>query len=678
MWILDSWCGAGEVGFCDLGQGARIHREGYAPPFYLAFPDPDRHWELVEGLSSRFRVGECTFTTIFGPVDGYAVHAGRDIARAIEEQSGQDAQLYNVDVGCDQRWMAEHRVVPCLLPGDSRFSPEVTHDLRVIGLAVHGNPSRPSDISSIEVTCEGRQEMIGGAEGVVLSDLGSLIGAIDPDVILFTDADLRVPALVGRAGELGIDLPLSRTGKYSHLAATSYWSYGKVHHRGKALLPQGRLLIDTAQSFVYNEGGLPGILLGARLTGLPPNFVARHTPGTLVSAYEAYEAVGRGIVVPLRKKDPEGARACGELRAMDRGGMMFQPEPGVYWDVTEIDFTSLYPSIIVKQNLSPETVLCPERTGFLAAALSPLLDLRVTTKALKKGDSRYDGIDTVLKWLLVVSFGYTGFKNARFGSIQVHEKITFHAREALVTAKELAEAAGFTVIHGIVDSLWIRGGREPVSVLQDRVLQVTGIPIETERFGWIAFLSQNDGSGAFTQYFGRLNTGKIKVRGIATRRHDTPPYIRAMQERILALIQDAETPEKLRALQGAAADVYSDALRGLSRAPLSELAIRKRVSRVMYRHACLEGSAVAAYRRSGIDIAPGMTISYVVRDAGRHVVDIPWEAVNADLHYYRGLMEKAWGEIAFVFEPAAHREILCRCPQSTLATACTPQFWYDG
>ena len=43
---------------------------------------------------------------------------------------------------------------------------------------------------------------------------------------------------------------------------------------------------------------------------------------------------------------------------------MFQPEPGVYEKVHQIDFTSLYPSIIVKYNLSPETIEHPEMKGF--------------------------------------------------------------------------------------------------------------------------------------------------------------------------------------------------------------------------------------------------------------------------------------------------------------------------
>jgi DNA polymerase I len=655
VWILDSWCGNGSAGFCNReGSAVRLVNEEYSPPFLLTFPDPGRHWELVDGLSSRFRVEDCTFATIFGPARGYAVFAGRDVAGRIEEQSRQEAQLYNVDLRCDQRWMAERRITPCTTPGESRFSPELSFDLRTLRIVARGNPSRPSEFPCFGVEADGKEEWIRGPEKTVLADLGGMIASFDPDVILFPDADMRVPALVTRAGELALDFPLSRTGEYTRLAATSYWSYGQVHYRGSALLPQGRILIDTAQSFVFNEGGLEGVLLAARLTGMPPNFVARHTPGTLVSAYEAYEAVSRGIAVPFHKKDPEQARAGHFLISMDRGGMMFQPVARVYGNVTEIDFTSLYPAIIVQENLSPETIISPERTGFLSSALAPLLELRVSTKELKKRDHRYAGIDTVLKWLLVVSFGYTGFKNARFGSIGVHERITARARRILVTAKECAEADGFSVLHGIVDSLWISGGRD-VAGLQRRIREVTGIPVEAERFSWIAFLPQNDGSGAFTRYFGRQENGAIKIRGIAARRHDTPPAVRAMQERVLALMQAAEKPEDLRAVEPEAEREYRTAVAGLSGAPLPDLVIRKRVSRTAYRHSCLEGSAVAAYMRAGTAIAPGMTLAYVVRDGKRHIVDPPWNAVAADLHFYKGLMERAWEEVSFVFRPVIVR-----------------------
>ena len=152
--------------------------------------------------------------------------------------------------------------------------------------------------------------------------------------------------------------------------------------------------------------------------------------------------------------------------------MIFQPEPGVYEKVHQIDFTSLYPSIIVKYNLSPETLEHPERSGFLSTVLSSLLELRIETKRLKKTNPDYKGIDTILKWMLVTCFGYTGYRNAKFGQIQVHERITETSRELLMKIKQLAEDMGFQVLHGIVDCLWVVG--EPISSFKEAVERKTG------------------------------------------------------------------------------------------------------------------------------------------------------------------------------------------------------------
>ncbi len=62
----------------------------------------------------------------------------------------------------------------------------------------------------------------------------------------------------------------------------------------------------------------------------------------------------------------------------------------------------------------------------------------------------------VLKWLLVCCFGYTGYKNARFGKIEAHEAINALAREKLLVAKEAAEQRGFRVLHALVDSIYVQ------------------------------------------------------------------------------------------------------------------------------------------------------------------------------------------------------------------------------
>jgi len=77
----------------------------------------------------------------------------------------------------------------------------------------------------------------------------------------------------------------------------------------------------------------------------------------------------------------------------------------------------------------------------------------------------------------------------------------------------MAEEMGFEVLHGIVDCLWVIG--EPISVFKEAVERETGILTEVDTIDWITFLPMSDGTGAYNRYFGRLNTGKMKIRGVA-------------------------------------------------------------------------------------------------------------------------------------------------------------------
>jgi DNA polymerase I len=387
--------------------------------------------------------------------------------------------------------------------------------------------------------------------------------------------------------------------------------------------------------------------MAARLAGLSPNLASRFTPGTLISSYETCEAVKQGIAVPFRKSDPEQVRRLSALQAADRGGMMFQPHPGTFEYVEEIDFTSMYPSIIVQANLSPETVGHPERVGFLPTVLKPLLELRIATKQLKKTDPRFAGTDAILKWMLVTCFGYTGYKNAKFGRIEVHEGITGRSRDILLQTKDIADEMNFRVLHGIVDCLWVQGS--PVDALKARVERETGLFLEVEHFDWIVFLPLADGFGAYNRYYGRQPDGSIKVRGIAARRHDTPKYVREMQRRMLAVMARAKTIAELETVREEVAGIFRETVNNLPAADPQQMVINRRISRLTYAHRCIEGAAVQAYRDHGIGIAPGMKIQYVVTDARRYCVEPAWCAKSFDLGYYRGLIYKAWGEISYAF-----------------------------
>ncbi|MDO9550560.1 MAG: type B DNA-directed DNA polymerase [Methanoregula sp.] len=647
MWILDSAFRSGGVDLWHKdGTVQKVHYE-YDPPFYLYLPDPDLHHGMIEALEEHYQAKPCTFTTIFGKREGYAVFAGRQVAEAIEQQTQFAAQLFNVDVRRDQQFMAEQGMNPCCADPADRFSPVFEHGLDSMEIRIRDDPARDQTCTDIEIICGERSEYLHGQEHDVLAGLFGLVTACNPDLILMTDADRWMGKLQLRARALDLEMPFSRTGKYRSMDSRSYWSYGRVEHKEAALIPDGRILIDTEQSFVYREGGLSGVLMASRLSGLSPSLASRFTPGTLISSYETYEAIKMGIAVPFRKSDAEVIRKFAALKTADRGGMMFQPEPGIFADVDEIDFTSMYPSIIVQANLSPETIGHPERRGFLPTALEPLLALRIRTKQMKKTDPAMAGIDAILKWMLVTCFGYTGYKNAKFGRIEVHEGITGRSRDILLQTKDIAESMNFRVLHGIVDCLWVQGS--PAVALQERVNRETGLSTELEHFTWLVFLPLNDGLGAYNRYYGRLSDGSVKVRGIAARRHDTPEYIRKMQGDMLEVMGRAATIEELSGVRDQVNAIYHNAVQQLPFAPAQEMAISRRISRLTYAHRCIEGAAVEAYRQAGVPVAPGMKIRYVVRDARTYRVDPAWNAERFDIAYYRELLERAWKEIAYAF-----------------------------
>jgi DNA polymerase I len=87
-----------------------------------------------------------------------------------------------------------------------------------------------------------------------------------------------------------------------------------------------------------------------------------------------------------------------------------------------------------------------------------------------------------------------------------------------------------------------------------------------------------------------------------------------------------------------------------------------------YSRRCAEASALKAYQRRGVQLAPGMEIGYVVTDEANWEVDSERDASKFDARYYGKLLEKAWEEVSFALENAllqvkegkspAHRKVL--------------------
>jgi DNA polymerase elongation subunit (family B) len=79
----------------------------------------------------------------------------------------------------------------------------------------------------------------------------------------------------------------------------------------------------------------------------------------------------RGYVIPRNRGYYEYVRTLKEIIVSDRGGMIISPKIGVvHENVAELDFASQYPNLIVRDNLSYETVT-PEGVRQGGEALLP-------------------------------------------------------------------------------------------------------------------------------------------------------------------------------------------------------------------------------------------------------------------------------------------------------------------
>jgi DNA polymerase-2 len=566
--------------------------------------------------------------------------------------------------------------------------------LRVLGLEPDCNPAHAEPKGVIFSYSGYRYRLpLEPARGL-LANLNAVLRMVDPDLILTNWGDTwLLPKLLELSKESTLMLNRDPAAVITRKEQRTYYAYGQVIYRGAQMHLAGRWHIDTCNAVMYHDYGLNGIFELARVTGLPIQTVARVSPGTGISSMQIVTALRQGILVPWHKQQAEAPKSLLELVHADMGGMVYQPTIGLHENVAEVDFVSMYPSIMAHFNISPETVVLGEynpRTGLpitrverglVPETLQPLLEKRIAIKSqllvLPKWDprrKRYKAAASAHKWLLVTCFGYLGYKNARFGRIESHEAVTAFGREILLRAKEAAEDLGFEVLHLYVDGMWIK---KPGSVtvadfqpLLDEIVTRTGLPIGLDGvYRWVAFLpSRLDARiPVANRYFGVFQSGEIKVRGIELRRHDTPDFIKELQKQMLDILAKAPDAEHARDLLPEVQALVRRRLTGLKRGciPPEKLIVHQTLSRELEAYRSPSPTALAACQLAehAKNLRPGQVVRFVytLGKPGVRAWDIPGEldSRTIDVARYSTLLERA---AETIFQPFKVDGIETRLP----------------
>ena len=624
----------------------------------------------------------------------------RDITsflRTINPTSLIETRLFNVDVPVAQLYLYEKNLFPLAFVRANVKSKGIGWELfddldscqyeipplkgatLTLHIAKSGRvPTFNDPLDSITVEASGSvSEIDGGSEADKLLELVTLVKQIDPDVILTRNGDaFAFPYLIQRAFQNQVlsRFILDREGRHLQQPrdrGKSYFSYGRVFYRPSPVHLLGRLHLDAYNDFIFEDCGLQGLVEIARTCRTPLRRASRATIGTNMTSLQMYQAFRRDILIPWKKNEPENFKTAWELLKADRGGFILEPKIGLFDNVGEIDFASLYPTLMMKYNLTPECIscqccahtktqlqvpeldynLCEKRIGIVPHTLRILLRKRAEYKTLmsRTTDPKLRGIyeqrQAALKWILVCSFGYLGFKNARFGKIDAHIGVCAFARKVLRETVEIAQENSFSVIHGIVDSVWLKkNGADETDYLNlcETIQNRLGLPVSLEGiYRWIVFLPSKVHAElpVLNRYYGVFRSGKVKVRGIEYRRRDTPPIIKHCQRDLINHLAPARSRDEFLARLPGALDLvrgYVDRLRD-GRVDAQELMITKQLSKepAEYQHNVTQAMAAKRLVHEGVQISAGQNVSYIIQ-RGRGGLEksvLPSELIDGPIRY---------------------------------------------
>jgi DNA polymerase-2 len=202
------------------------------------------------------------------------------------------------------------------------------------------------------------------------------------------------------------------------------------------------------------------------LTGMPLDRVS----AAIASVDSLYLGAlrGRGRVAPSVGRTP----ASGPLM----GGYVMDSLAGLYRNVLVFDFKSLYPSIIRTFNLDPLSLLTEAADGD-GALVAPngarfrrdergILPALVEQLAAERGRAKAAGQSVksnAIKILMNSLYGVLGAEASRLFFPPVANAITYFGQLLIRSAAEHATAAGYRVLYGDTDSLFVDAGEDDPS-----------------------------------------------------------------------------------------------------------------------------------------------------------------------------------------------------------------------
>jgi len=384
------------------------------------------------------------------------------------------------------------------------------------------------------------------------------------------------------------------------------------------------------------------IIILMRITKLPMEDVTRIGVSNWIKNMVNFKLRQRRELIP-NKEDIASVKGNISTTAIIKGkkylgAKVIEPIPGIHFDITVVDFASLYPSIIKIWNISFETIDCPhkecsleklpgvshwvckKRRGILSLLIGSLRDLRVEWYKPRSKDPKldaatrfqYEVIQSSMKVILNAAYGVLGAETSDLYTPAAAESITAIGRFSIDKTIGLAKKLNLEIIYGDTDSLFIKNATKSfLNKLVEEVENVLKVDIEVDKtYKYVVFSQRKK------NYFGVTYDGNVDIKGLLGKKKHIPEFVKKTFYEIVNILKNVNKREEFEtAKEQIKKIVQANYLRLRSGyVSLSELVIRVTMNKNIEDYTKTTPQHVKAaiqLRNFGFDVKAGQTVSYV-------------------------------------------------------------------
>ncbi|MBO3803469.1 MAG: DNA-directed DNA polymerase I [Candidatus Brockarchaeota archaeon] len=435
--------------------------------------------------------------------------------------------------------------------------------------------------------------------------------------------------------------------------------------------------ITLGLATMYDKLLLKLVIMLTRISRMPVEEVVRHSVSAWIRSLFIYDHRARGYLVP-RPEDIQSLKGGTVTRAIIKGkkylgAIVLEPVSGVHFNVVVMDFASLYPSVIMTNNLSYETVRCPhqecrsnrilssphwvctKRRGITSLVIGSLRDLRVNlyspmskNPSLPENERKlYDVVQRALKVFLNASYGVMGAEAFSFYCPPLAESVTMLGRQILSDLIDEAKRLGITVVYGDTDSVFLKNPRpEKIELLKEWAVKRYGIDLTVDKnYRYVVFSQRKK------NYVGVLEDGSADVKGLVGKKSSTPNFVKNAFFDLLRILGEVKDEEGFERAKIEIKDLASEAVRKLKSGEykLEDLAFNVMMSRSTEAYTKTTPQHVKVAKQletGGAELRAGDIISYVKVKGKEGVKPVQTSShKDIDVEKYMDIIKSTFGQV---------------------------------